>query len=48
MLGRNGGFVVGPVGFGALVTATAWTTTGWVIADVTLVGAAAGWRARVR
>jgi MFS family permease len=48
LFGQNGGFVAGPVVFGALVTATAWTTAGAIFAAVSLAGAAVGWRARVR
>jgi MFS family permease len=48
MFGQNGGFVMGPLAFGALVTATAWTTAGAVLGAVSLAGAAVGWRARVR
>ena len=48
MFGQNGGFVVGPLAFGALVTVTTWTTAGAVLGGVSLAGAAVGWRARVR
>ena len=48
MFGQNGGFVVGPLAFGALVTVTTWTTAGAVLGGVSLAGAAVGWRTRVR
>lgn len=48
MFGQNGGFVVGPLAFGALVTVTTWTTAGAVLGSVSLAGAAVGWRTRVR
>jgi hypothetical protein len=48
MFGQNGGFVVGPMAFGALATASAWTTAGAIMGGVSLAGAAVGWQARVR
>ncbi len=47
MFGQNLGFVLGPLVFGALVTATAWTTAAYAFGALCLVGAAVGWRARV-
>jgi predicted MFS family arabinose efflux permease len=48
MLGQNGGMVLGPVMFGALVTATTWPTAGLVLGAFSLAGAVLGSRARVR
>ncbi|HYO41989.1 MAG TPA: MFS transporter [Candidatus Limnocylindrales bacterium] len=48
MVGQNGGMVVGPVMFGALVTATTWSTAGLVLGVVSVAGAVVGWRARIR
>ena len=48
MVGQNGGMVVGPVLFGALVTATGWAMAGLVLGVFSVAGAVVGWRARVR
>lgn len=48
MVGQNAGFVVGPMLFGALVTATTWAIAGYIFGGVSIAGAFTGWRARVR
>jgi len=48
-IGQNAGMLLGPLVFGWLIeSGGGWQTAFWVLAPVSILGAAAGWRSRTR
>lgn len=47
-LGQNLGMFIGPWAFGRLIETTAWTTAGYLLIPVCLLGAGAAWLVKVR